>query len=126
VLDGGTLGLSLLPWLLDSKRVLLVDAVAADAPVGTIVRLEGNEVVLAAETRLSVHQIGVADLLEGARLLGGNPEEVVLVGVVPGRIELGLDRTPAVESRLGDLVAAAVAEAAALGFPLQRRGRADE
>ena len=39
--DGGTLGLSLLPYLEDARRVILVDAVAADASAGTLVRLEG-------------------------------------------------------------------------------------
>ena len=39
LLDGGTLGLSLLPYLEDAQTVILVDAVAADAPAGTLVRL---------------------------------------------------------------------------------------
>ena len=32
--DGGTLGLSLLAYLEDARKVILVDAVAADAPPG--------------------------------------------------------------------------------------------
>ena len=41
-LDGGTLGLSLLPHFEDAEAVILVDAVAADAAAGTLVRLEGD------------------------------------------------------------------------------------
>ena len=33
-LDGGTLGLSLLPYLEDARMVVMVDAIAADAPAG--------------------------------------------------------------------------------------------
>ena len=60
--DGGTLGLSLLPHLEDAGMVILVDAVAADAEPGTLVRLEGSEVGPAIETRLSPHQVGVAEI----------------------------------------------------------------
>ncbi len=115
VLDGGTLGLSLLPYMRQARRVILVDAVAADAPVGSLVRVTGDDVGPAAAHRLSPHQVGVADLLDGARLLGGNPESITIVGVVPGAIELSVERTPAVEARIGDLVEATVREAASLG-----------
>lgn len=126
VLDGGTLGLALLPYLCDARAAILVDAIAADAPPGTLVRLEGDEVGRAAAHRLSPHQIGVADLLDGARLLGDGPERLVLVGVVPGSIGLALERTPPVEARIDDLVARVVEEAAALGFVLRRRAAAEE
>ncbi len=115
VLDGGTLGLSLLPYLQQARTVILVDAIAADAPVGTLVRVTGDEVGPAAAHRLSPHQVGVADLLDGARLLGGYPESITIVGVVPGAIELSVERTPEVEARIGDLVEATVREAATMG-----------
>ena len=44
VLDGGTLGLALLPYLEDAERAILVDAIEIDAPPGTLVRLEGDDV----------------------------------------------------------------------------------
>ncbi|HEY7368450.1 MAG TPA: HyaD/HybD family hydrogenase maturation endopeptidase [Thermoanaerobaculia bacterium] len=122
VMDGGTLGLALLPYLQDARRVLIVDAVRADAPPGSPVRLEGDEVAPAVAARLSPHQVGVADLLDGARWLGTYPEVVVLLGVVPATIELGLARTPAVEAAIPDLVSRVLAEAALFGFRFQPRG----
>ncbi len=117
VLDGGTLGLALLPWLEDAERVILVDAIRLDEPPGTLVRLEGEEEVMrAAQSRLSVHQIGVADLLDGAMLRGKLPPKIVLLGVVPERMDLGLERTPHVEAALPALVDLVVAEAAQMGF----------
>lgn len=117
VVDGGTLGLSLLPWLEDAERVILVDAIRDDEPPGTLVRLEGqDEVMRAAASRLSVHQIGVADLLDGASLRDRLPPRLVLLGIVPQRIDLGLERSPCVEAALPALVDLVVAEAAALGF----------
>ena len=71
--DGGTLGLSLLGLLADSDHVILVDAVRADGPPGTLVRLDGEDVMDAVRDRLSPHQVGVADLLDAARLIDCYP-----------------------------------------------------
>jgi hydrogenase maturation protease len=121
VLDGGTLGLSLLPHLRQARSVILVDAIAADAPAGTLVRVEGDDVAPAAAHRLSPHQVGVADLLDGARLLGGYPDVLVLVGVVPAQLELSIERSPAVEARIDDLVQATIDEAARMGHTFTPR-----
>ena len=125
VLDGGTLGLSLLTWFEASQDVVLVDAIQADQPVGSLVRLAGEDVAPAVRSRLSVHQIGVADLLDGLRLTGRLPGSITLLGLVPGTLELGLKRSPEVEAALPDLVDEVAAEAGRLGFELRRR-RNDE
>jgi len=116
VLDGGTLGLSLLPYIEDAEQVLLVDAVRADRPPGSFVRLEGDEVEPAILHRLSVHQVGVADLLDGARWLERYPAQLILLGLVPETVELGLARSAAVEAQLPALIARIVAEARHLGY----------
>jgi hydrogenase maturation protease len=117
VLDGGTLGLSLLPYLEDAQAAILVDAIRADALPGSMVRLEGDDVAPAVATRLSVHQVGVADLLDGARWRGRYPSRLVLIGLVPETLELGLIRSAAVEAALPALVEQVAAEARALGYP---------
>ena len=116
VFDGGTLGLSLLPYLQSADTVILVDAVRADAPPGTLVRLDGDEVGPAVATRLSPHQVGVADLLDGARWLEQYPRRVVLWGLVPASMDLAVGLSPSVHASLADLVDRVVAEAAGMGF----------
>ena len=123
VFDGGTLGLSLLPYLEEADAVILVDAIRADAPSGSHVRLEGDEVPPAVATRLSPHQIGVADLLDGARWLDSYPARVVLLGLVPESISLGVGLSSPVARELPELVTRVVAEAAALGFRFRPRGK---
>ncbi len=124
-LDGGTLGLTLLGEFEGVDNVILVDAVRIDAPPGTPVRLDGKAVETAARERLSVHQIGVADLLDALRLLGAFPQRLVLLGMVPHTLELGLGRSPEVEAGIEGLIEAIAAEALGMGFPLRRR-RDDE
>jgi hydrogenase maturation protease len=125
VFDGGTLGLSLLPYLDQADALILVDAVRTDDAPGTFVRLDGDDVPPAVATRLSPHQVGVADLLDGARWLDRYPSRVVLLGLVPQSIELGLGLTPAVADGLAGLVERVAAEAAAMGFPFRLKATAD-
>ena len=110
VADGGTLGLALLGLFDGMDAVLLVDAILADAPPGALVRLDGEDVAPAARARLSVHQVGVADLLDALDLLGARPRRLSLLGLVPERIELGMERSDAVDRALPALVEALARE----------------
>ncbi|HEY7513293.1 MAG TPA: hydrogenase maturation protease [Vicinamibacteria bacterium] len=121
VLDGGTLGLSLLPYLEDAQDAILVDAIRDDGPPGTLVRLEGDDVAPALASRLSVHQVGVADLLDGARWRGRCPSRLILLGLVPQSLELAYARSPDVEAALPGLVDQVVIEALRLGHRFERR-----
>ena len=118
--DGGTLGLSLLGLIAESDHVVLVDAVRADSPPGTLIRLDGADVSDAVRDRLSPHQIGVADLLEAARLIDSYPATVTLLGLVPDSIDLSVARSSAVDDKLDELVAAIVREVHSLGYNMVR------
>jgi hydrogenase maturation protease len=119
--DGGTLGLSLMPLVERAERLLIVDAVAADAPPGTLVRLEGEEVGPAVTHRLSPHQIGVADLLNGLLLVGRLPSRVALLGLVPASLGVGVGVTDEVAAGVPALERAVLAEASAMGFPFEAK-----
>ncbi len=121
VVDGGTLGLRLLPLLQSATRLIILDAVSVDAEAGKLVRFGDQEARAVARERLSVHQVGVGDLLSSAQLLGGNPQEVVLLGVVPKRVGLGVDLSESVTGSIDELVQMAIREAARLGAHLQLR-----
>jgi hydrogenase maturation protease len=121
VLDGGTLGLSLLPYLEDAEKVILVDAIRAEGPPGSFVRLEGEDVGPAVAGRLSVHQVGVADLLDAARWRGRLPEELVLLGLVPETLEVGVALSARMEAGLSGLVDQVAKEVSRLGFELHPR-----
>ena len=104
VLDGGTLGLDLLPKLEGVERLLVVDAVETGMAPGTLLRLSGNDIPLALETKVSPHQMGLKDLLTVATLLGFDPEEMVLWGVQPECIEMAMELSPAVAAQVEPLV----------------------
>jgi len=110
ILDGGTLGLDLLTHLEGVERLLIIDAMETGGPPGTIVRMIGEEIQPVFETKLSPHQMGLKDLLAVSMLRGITPPEMVLLGIQPGNIELGIDLSPPVEAQLDTLVDKALRE----------------
>jgi len=109
LVDGGTSGLDLLPLLHGRERLLLIDALASDAPPGTI-RIIRNRAIRAALTeKVSLHHLGIADLLALAELVGCTPPEIVLIGIVPGRLEMQLGLSDRLRERLPAIIATALA-----------------
>jgi len=100
--DGGTGGLELLPVVQDASRLLVLDAVAGGAP-GTVVRLDGDQLPRLLSAKLSPHQVGLLDVLAAARMLGREPAQVCVVGIVPESVDVRVG--------LSDTVTAAVPEA---------------
>jgi hydrogenase maturation protease len=103
-LDGGTLGLDLLYYLDGVENLLIVDAVEMGEKPGALVRLEGDEVPSFLSVKMSPHQIGVPDMLFAAKLRDLYPRNVVLWGVQPGSLEVGLELSPPVAAQVDVLV----------------------
>ena len=118
VVDGGTLGLDLLPLLEGVRKLLIIDAIDMGAAPGALFRLSGTEVPHAFASKLSVHQMGVQDLLAVAELQGHVPEELVVWGVQPGSIEMEMRLSPAVAAAMASLLDGVAGELAGWGGAL--------
>jgi hydrogenase maturation protease len=116
LLDGGTLGLDILPYLEGTDRLLVVDAVETGDPPGTLVRMTGEDIPLALATKVSPHQMGLKDLLLVADLQGYSPGEMVLWGVQPGSIEMDIELSPEVSRSMEVLQEKVLAELAGWGL----------
>jgi hydrogenase maturation protease len=126
LLDGGTLGLDLLPRLEGVERLIVVDAVDIGKSPGTLARLSGDDVPIVLETKVSPHQMGLRDLLAVAMLQGFVPVEMVLWGVQPERIEMGVELSPAVAGALAALVKNVLLELDRWGIKADARPGADK
>jgi hydrogenase maturation protease len=123
VMDGGTLGLDLLPYVEDASRLLVLDAVQASQPPGALFRLSGNQIPAFLDTsKVSCHQEGLPDLLAVARLKGCLPAEVVLLGVQIESHDVGMEFTPAVAESVELLVRAALEELATWRIQVRPKG----
>jgi hydrogenase maturation protease len=109
ILDGGTLGLELLPYASDASRLLLLDALNSGEAPGTLIRMTAKE-LLGTSIGWSVHQLGIADLIAALALVSSKSQEIVVLGVQPANTDWGTSLSPAVEAALKRLVDAALTQ----------------
>jgi hydrogenase maturation protease len=110
VVDGGTLGLDLLPLIDDARGLLLVDAVDLGQSPGSVAVIRGDDLQGVLAGHVSPHQVGVGDLLAVARLMGTLPDAVALVGIQPGEIAIGLELTDVVQAAVPEALRTVLAE----------------
>ena len=90
ILDGGTMGLELGPFVSDASRVLILDAVNTGEAPGTLTRMTGRD-LLGTPGGRSVHQLGVADLIAALALASTKPQDIVVLGRAAREYRLGYD-----------------------------------
>ncbi|MGE5235375.1 MAG: hydrogenase maturation protease [Acidobacteriota bacterium] len=122
VIDAGTPGLDLTPFILGTRALVVVDTVKADGPPGTL-RLYRKDELLATPPapRLSPHDPGLKETLLLLDFRGDGPSDVLLVGVVPGVVDTRLGLGPELRSVLPAVERAVVDELTRLGVPARRR-----
>ena len=83
-LDGGTLGFILADAIAEATNLIDFDAAELDAEPGSVHVFEGVEFEnFLISGRRSVHEVGFADLMDTARLMGDLPENYALIGIQP-------------------------------------------
>jgi hydrogenase maturation protease len=108
LVDGGTWGMNLLHEIEEAERVLLVDAIHADRPPGTLIVLRREDLPRFFALKLSPHQIDMKEVLAVAELRGRLPDQTVAMGVQPERIDLSTELSGAAREGLPTLLAAIV------------------
>jgi hydrogenase maturation protease len=103
VVDGGTATMELLSTLLEAERIIIIDALKAGEEPGSIYRVVPNDLIHETERPLSLHQVGLLEVLGMARQLGGHGE-VVIIGVEPKEISWGMELTPEVKARVPKVI----------------------
>ena len=122
VVDVGTPGLDLVPYVADADTILIVDTVKSEGPPGRI-RVYRREQLLArpAQPRLSPHDPGLTEVLFALTLADAAPRDVILIGVVPGAVEMGVGLSSAVQEAVPRAAAEVVEQLTSLGFAPRRR-----
>lgn len=123
ILDGGTSGMELLTPISDAEQIIILDAVKTGKPAGTIIRLDNEEIPTFFRTKVSPHQIGLADVLAAATLTDSMPRNLVLFGVEPLEIDLGMELSAPVAEQIPCLVQMIVDELKEMGIILQLKGK---
>jgi hydrogenase maturation protease len=112
LVDGGTSTLNLLSYFMGCPKIIIIDALQAGLPPGTIYRLTPEDIPRYRAEHLSIHDVQILDVVKMAALLGGQPE-VVILGIEPLEIASGLELTPVIEERIPALVQSVIRELSA-------------
>lgn len=123
VMDGGTQGLYLLPYVQQAKRLIVFDAVDYGLAPGTVKLVEDGEVPrFMGAKKMSLHQTGFQEVIAAAVLTEQCPERMLLIGVQPEELEdYGGSLRDVVKARVPECVEIAVARLAEWGRPATRR-----
>jgi hydrogenase maturation protease len=112
LIDGGTVGLGLIPYLIGLDGLVVVDVINAGEAPGTLIDLEGST-LMRHEQVMSVHDLGAGELLGALHVMEAWPRRVRVVGLEPKAIELGLDLTEPVAAGVPGLLERIVGHLAA-------------
>lgn len=117
LLDGGTQGLYLLPFLEEADALIVFDAVDYGLPPGTLKVVEGDEVpAFLGAKKMSLHQTGFQEVIATAQLLERCPPRMMLIGCQPVELEdYGGGLRPLVAARIPAALGVAVARLADWG-----------
>ena len=119
VIDGGTSGMEMIEDLSDLDFLIVIDVVKTGQAAGTVVKIAGDEIPVFFRRKLSPHQIALPDVLASLELLDAMPKEIIVLGVEPISLELGMEMTATIAAKVPELVDMAVAELLARGYALQ-------
>ncbi len=108
LIDGGTVGLALLPLIEDLDGLVVVDLIDGGKDPGALQDLDGL-LLLRRDIVMGVHDLGATELLATLQLMGSMPRRVRVVGIQPMSISLGTELTPQVEASVPALVETVVA-----------------
>jgi hydrogenase maturation protease len=104
LLDGGTMGLDLLPYIEGMEGILFIDALDLEKEPGTMAVLEEDEIPSILQPAFSFHQVGLSDLLFAAEFMGMKPSKIALIGIQPEKIETGLTLSETLNENFGKLL----------------------
>ena len=104
VLDGGTLP-DIVASVGEADKLIIVDAVQGGDEPGAIYRFRPEEISLDNnEVFTSLHQINLLEELWMTERFGQKPKEVVIIGVEPEDMSLGLELSAKLQERIPQII----------------------
>jgi len=127
VLDGGTAGIYMAPFLEDHDPIFVVDVVdLEDAKPGSLYTFTAEDARSGKmQPRMSPHQLGILEILDICKLRGIEPETVDFYCVVPKSLATGLEMTEAVSSQIAKISGLLVERLQKLGHEVCLKEKAD-
>ncbi|WP_244147301.1 HyaD/HybD family hydrogenase maturation endopeptidase [Desulfonatronovibrio hydrogenovorans] len=121
VMDGGTLGIRLMDYIMECDYLVVVDAVLNKMPPGTVYRLIGDDLRKSMAFKDSMHQADLVETLTHCELIGSRPE-CVIIGVEPKEFAPWSEKlTPEVQVKIDELTEMVLSEVELAGGTYQSK-----
>ena len=105
--DGGCGGMYLLHSIAERKKAILIDCCLMGADPGTIRRFTPDDVNSVKQmAHLSLHEIDILKVIELAKQIGQCPDNIVIFGIEPVKIEPQMHLNDAITAKIPDYIAA--------------------
>jgi len=116
VIDVGTPGLDLTPYLLNTEAVIFIDTVSSDGAPGDMRVYDRAEILrYPPQARTGPHDPALKEALLTVDAAGAGPKIVKLIGVIPEWIATGVTLSPSVSAAVTPVVRAVIDELDRLG-----------
>lgn len=107
IADAGVCGLDLLNFFDGARKVIIVDAILANSPVGSVHRFDGKDLLKSTDplNLMSVHDLTITDVLRIGEQVQTLPEIVVIgIEIGTGVTEATLEISPEVLKGLDEAI----------------------
>lgn len=105
VVDGGTGGILLAPFIEQFDELYVIDVVDVDDTPGSVHYFTDTDLRSGGiQTRMSPHQIGMLEILDICRIRGKVPQQIHFITVVPECLESGMELSPLLAGRVKDVL----------------------
>jgi hydrogenase maturation protease len=100
-IDAGTGGMAVLHLIANRKKVIIVDCALMGQTPGTIRKFTPDDVEsLKKVSHFSLHDVDILKVLELSKQMGECPEEVIIFGIEPAKVEEGDMLSPELAARI--------------------------
>lgn len=93
VLDGGTLGMELMNYIIGTDKLIVVDAISGGSAPGTFFRFVNGEVKAYFQEKVSMHELGIQDVLAALEVIEQPVKDVIVMGAQPYIVDAGVGLT---------------------------------
>ncbi len=106
VIEGSTDGIRLLEPVEATNHLIIIDAINAGKEPGTLITLINRELPIYFGIKMSIHQLGFQEVLGMALLRERLPENMVMFGLQPASLKLGMELSEEIKQQLPLLIKA--------------------
>jgi len=122
LIDGGNMGMDLLPFFDEYNKMIIVDAVDFEKEPGFIDTIENDDILALFTTKMSLHHLGLKDVLSYAKLLDQTPDDLCLIGIQPEEVEMEMQLSETIQSRFNKLLNLSLLKLKTWGVHHQSKG----